>query len=83
VLVERTPGRHPLVPGVPGRHHRADREGGGDPDVQEALQDAGHQIPSWLSREGTQPIGRVISEPNPEELDIPVDIELIIAFYAR
>ncbi|MDI3339703.1 MAG: 30S ribosomal protein S4 [Sphaerobacter sp.] len=53
------------------------------PAVQEALQDAGRQIPSWLAREGTEPRGRVVSEPNPEELDIPVDLDLIVAFYAR
>lgn len=53
------------------------------PSVIEALEDTGSQIPSWLSREGNNPSGRVVSEPNPEEFTLPLDVEQIIAFYAR
>lgn len=53
------------------------------PDVQESLQDVGRRLPSWLSRDGTVPAGRVVSTPNPEEIDIPIDVDQIIAFYAR
>jgi small subunit ribosomal protein S4 len=53
------------------------------PAVIEALEDSSSTIPSWLSREGNSPSGRVVTEPNPEELTLPVDIEQIIAFYAR
>lgn len=53
------------------------------PTVIESIEDAGRRIPSWLVREGNQATGRVISEPNPEELAIPVDIEPILSFYAR
>lgn len=53
------------------------------PVVQESVEDVGRRIPSWLVRDAGQPSGRVVSAPNPEEIDIPVDIELIIAFYAR
>jgi small subunit ribosomal protein S4 len=53
------------------------------PAVIEALEDSGSTIPTWLSREGNNPSGRIVSEPNPEELTIPVDIDQIIAFYAR
>lgn len=53
------------------------------PDVVESVRDGGRWVPSWLEREGEQPVGRVIAAPNPEEAGIPVDIEAIIAFYAR
>lgn len=53
------------------------------PDVQETLTDSGRRIPSWLSREGTTPAGRVVTDPDPTEFDMPVDLEQIIAFYAR
>lgn len=53
------------------------------PVVQESLQDDIRRLPSWLVREGTEGSGRVIGPPNPEEIDIPVDVNQIIAFYAR
>ncbi len=53
------------------------------PDIVESVGDGGRRVPSWLEREGDQPVGQVITEPNPEEAGIPVDIEAIISFYAR
>jgi small subunit ribosomal protein S4 len=53
------------------------------PSVIEALEDSANLIPSWLSRNGNNPEGRMVSEPNPEELGIPLDVDQIIAFYAR
>jgi small subunit ribosomal protein S4 len=53
------------------------------PDVQESVQSPGQRVPSWLTRDGETPAGRVVSDPNPDEFDIPVDMEQIIAFYAR
>lgn len=53
------------------------------PTVIEALEDSGNRIPSWLSREGNNPSGRMVAEPDPEEFTIPLDVEQIIAFYAR
>jgi small subunit ribosomal protein S4 len=53
------------------------------PSVIEAMEDSGNRIPSWLSREGSNASGRMVSEPNPEEFTIPVDVDQIIAFYAR
>lgn len=53
------------------------------PTVQESLQDPGRRIPDWLSREDSRPVGRVVSEPDPDDLDIQVDIEQILSFYAR
>lgn len=53
------------------------------PTVIESLEDSGNRVPSWLTREGTGAQGRVVTEPNPEEFTIPVDVDQIIAFYAR
>jgi small subunit ribosomal protein S4 len=53
------------------------------PAVIESLEDSGSRLPSWLSREGNTPSGRMVSEPNPEEFPMPVDVDQIIAFYAR
>jgi small subunit ribosomal protein S4 len=53
------------------------------PAVIEALEESNNRIPSWLSREGSGPAGRMVSAPNPEEFTIPVDVDQIIAFYAR
>ncbi|TVR73660.1 MAG: 30S ribosomal protein S4 [Sphaerobacteraceae bacterium] len=53
------------------------------PAVIEALEETGNRVPSWLSREGNGPSGRMVSAPNPEEFTIPVDVDQIIAFYAR
>jgi small subunit ribosomal protein S4 len=53
------------------------------PDIQESLQNPAQRVPSWLARDGENAAGRVVSDPNPEEFDIPVDMEQIIAFYAR
>jgi small subunit ribosomal protein S4 len=53
------------------------------PTVQETLQDTVERIPSWLARSPNDPEGRVVAEPNPDEFDLPVDLEQVIAFYAR
>jgi small subunit ribosomal protein S4 len=53
------------------------------PTVIEALEDSANRIPSWLTREGTGAQGRMVSEPVPDEFGIPVDVDQIIAFYAR
>lgn len=52
------------------------------PTVVESLEATAGNLPSWLSRNGGAS-GKVINEPNPAEFDIPVDLEKIIAFYAR
>src|SRR5579884_454584 len=53
------------------------------PSVQEALLETSGRVPSWLSRNGNLPEGRVVGPPNVEEFDMPVDVELVIAFYTR
>lgn len=52
------------------------------PTVIESLEATAGNQPSWLSRDGAA-VGKVVNEPNPAEFDIPVDVEKIIAFYAR
>lgn len=53
------------------------------PVVQESITEGGYRVPSWLSRDGANPSGRVVSDPDPEQFDMPVDLDQIIAFYAR
>ena len=55
----------------------------GIPAVEESLHGGRVRPPSWLAREGDQPIGRVLQRPLPEEMDIPVDVDQIVTFYAR
>lgn len=52
------------------------------PDVVESIEASAGLLPSWLSRDA-RASGKVVNEPNPAEFDIPVDLEKIIAFYAR
>ena len=48
-------------------------------DIEE-LQ-SGRRLPTWLEREDTA--GRVVDEPARENVDLPIDDNLIVAFYAR
>ena len=52
------------------------------PAVVESLEATAGSLPSWLSRDGGVS-GKVVHDPDPAEFDIPVDLEKIIAFYAR
>jgi len=51
--------------------------------VVESLAATAGSLPSWLSRDGDEAAGRVVNDPDPAEFDIPVELEKIIAFYAR
>lgn len=53
------------------------------PTVVESLEATAGLVPSWLAREATIPSGTMLNYPEPSEFDIPVDLEKIIAFYAR
>lgn len=53
------------------------------PSVQEALTETSGRVPSWLSRNGNTAEGRVVGIPTVDEFDMPVDVELVIAFYTR
>lgn len=53
------------------------------PTVVESLEATAGSLPSWLTRDGAAAAGTVASDPVVAELDIPVDLEKIIAFYAR
>ncbi len=53
------------------------------PTVIESLEATAGLVPSWLTREATVPAGTMLNYPEPSEFDIPVDLEKIIAFYAR
>jgi len=50
------------------------------PGVIEELE-SGRPLPRWLERDGTT--GRVVGLPSREDVDVPVDEALIVAFYSR
>ena len=50
------------------------------PAVIEELE-SGRPLPRWLARDGTT--GRVLALPSREDVDVPVDEALIVAFYSR
>jgi len=51
------------------------------PAVKKSIEDAGHQLPSWLERKG--PVGKVIALPKREDLNEDINEQLIVEFYSR
>jgi len=55
-----------------------------NPDVQMALEVRGEwTVPSWLSRDSETLTGRVVSLPTRDQIDVPVDENLVVEFYSR
>lgn len=55
-----------------------------NPDVQEALEVRGEwTVPPWLSRDSEKLEGRVLSFPTRDQIDVPIDENLVIEFYSR
>ncbi len=55
-----------------------------NPDVQQALTVRGDwTVPSWLSRDSANLVGRVLSLPSRDQIDVPVDENLVVEFYSR
>ena len=55
-----------------------------NPDVQRALEVRGDwTVPSWLSRDTNTLTGRVLSLPTRDQIDVPVDENLVVEFYSR
>lgn len=54
-----------------------------NPGVQEALHGAVVRPGSRLPKDGARPAGQVVQAPSPKEVDIPVDIDQIVALYVR
>jgi len=55
-----------------------------NPDVQRALEVRGDwTVPSWLSRDTSTLTGRVLSLPTRDQIDVPVDENLVVEFYSR
>ncbi len=42
-----------------------------------------HEIPTWLSLDKKKLVGKIISEPSAEKVNIPVDVHMIIEHYSR
>jgi small subunit ribosomal protein S4 len=45
--------------------------------------EAGRPIPGWLARDAGAPGGRVTARPRREEIDVPADEQVALAFYSR
>ncbi len=55
-----------------------------NPDVRMALEVRGEwTVPSWLSRDSENLTGRVVSLPTRDQIDVPVDENLVVEFYSR
>jgi len=55
-----------------------------NPDVRMALEVRGEwTVPSWLSRDSEALTGRILSLPNRDQIDVPVDENLVVEFYSR
>jgi small subunit ribosomal protein S4 len=55
-----------------------------NPDVQRALEVRGEwSVPSWLSRDTQTLQGRVLSLPTRDQIDVPVNENLVVEFYSR
>ncbi|MFA0735006.1 MAG: hypothetical protein LASZOEIN_001209 [Candidatus Fervidibacter sp.] len=55
-----------------------------NPDVRMALEVRGEwTVPSWLSRDSESLTGRVLSLPTRDQIDVPVDENLVVEFYSR
>ena len=55
-----------------------------NPDVQRALEVRGEwTVPKWLSRDAETLTGRVLSLPTRDQIDVPVDENLVVEFYSR
>jgi small subunit ribosomal protein S4 len=53
-----------------------------EPLAREAI-DLGFTVPGWLSRDGETLTGRVAHRPAREEIDVPVDINRVVEFFAK
>jgi small subunit ribosomal protein S4 len=51
------------------------------PDVQVSLETPANLCPSWLSREADQ--AHMIDWPTREEVELPIDLNLVVEFYSR
>lgn len=53
-------------------------------DVQRAIEIRGDwTVPSWLSRDGGNFTGRVLAMPTRDQIDVPIDENLVVEFYSR
>lgn len=54
------------------------------PEIQEAIEMTGSwSIPAWLSRDANNYEGRVLALPTRDQIDVPVNEQLIVEFYSR
>lgn len=55
-----------------------------NPDIQRAVEVRGDwTVPTWLSRDTNTLTGQVLSLPTRDQIDVPVDENLVVEFYSR
>jgi small subunit ribosomal protein S4 len=53
------------------------------PQLLESLRGVGRRAPEWLSFDATTLTGKVLSIPSRDQIDAPVEEQLIVEFYSR
>jgi small subunit ribosomal protein S4 len=61
--------------------HPTSRQKAAFGDLSELL--AEHAVPAWLSLDGVDGTGRVVSLPTREEIDLAVNEQLVVEYYSR
>ena len=81
---QRPQGRHPVVLGQGGRpRDRARHAARRTPTIQHAMEEVkGRGIPEWLSFDPGDLTGRVASLPTREQINLPVQEQLIVELYS-
>jgi small subunit ribosomal protein S4 len=55
-----------------------------NPTIEHAMEEVkGRGIPEWLSFDGGQAAGRVVSMPTREQINLPVQEQLIVELYSK
>lgn len=55
-----------------------------NPDIQRAIEVCGDwTVPAWLRRDANTLTGQVLSLPTRDQIDVPVDENLVVEFYSR
>ena len=56
----------------------------GNPAIQHAMEEVkGRGIPEWLALDGAGPAGRLVAVPTREQLNLPVQEQLIVELYSK
>ena len=82
---QRQEGRHPVLLGQAGRRRSASAaRSAQNPAIQHALEEVkGRGVPEWLSLDAGAMAGRIASLPTREQINLPVQEQLIVELYSK